>query len=166
MLSIKNLSVKIEEISILQDLNLEIEDGQVCAVMGPNGAGKSTLAQALMGHPQYEVTEGKILLAGALQSIGAESNDHLAVRPGIIYTSTGTAQLGLPAGKYTIIAGRGFEYSVHQVEVDLNDPGHAIVTLGVRREVPTDGYVACDTHVHTRTHSGHGDATVQERMIT
>ena len=38
--------------------------------------------------------------------------------------------------------------------------------LSIRREVPTPGYVACDTHIHTLTHSGHGDATVQERMIT
>src|SRR5690606_16009075 len=36
----------------------------------------------------------------------------------------------------------------------------------IRREVPTAGYVAADTHVHTLTHSGHGDATVNERMIT
>jgi hypothetical protein len=39
-------------------------------------------------------------------------------------------------------------------------------SLTIRREVPTEGYVACDTHVHTLTHSGHGDATVLERMAT
>ena len=36
----------------------------------------------------------------------------------------------------------------------------------IRREVPTPGYVACDTHVHTLTHSGHGDATDVERVVT
>ena len=38
--------------------------------------------------------------------------------------------------------------------------------LAIRREVDTTGYVACDTHIHTLTHSGHGDATLNERMIT
>ena len=38
--------------------------------------------------------------------------------------------------------------------------------LAIRREVPTDGLIACDTHVHTFTHSGHGDAKVEERAIT
>ena len=49
---------------------------------------------------------------GALHPVGAESNDHLAVRPGIVYTSSGQVKFGLPAGHYTIYAGRGFEYSL------------------------------------------------------
>ena len=49
---------------------------------------------------------------GAMQLLGAESNDHLAVRPGMAFTSTGLATLGVPAGRYTIFAGRGFEYSL------------------------------------------------------
>ena len=104
--------------------------------------------------------------AGALQSLGAVSSDHLAVRPGIIYTSTGVAEFGVPAGKYRIVAGRGFEYSIDEVEVQLAAGSPMSTELHIRREVSTAGYVACDTHVHTRTHSGHGDATVQERMIT
>ncbi len=44
--------------------------------------------------------------------------------------------------------------------------GEAKRRLTIRREVPTPGFVACDTHIHTLTHSGHGDASVQERMIT
>ncbi|MGN6544584.1 MAG: CehA/McbA family metallohydrolase [Aureliella sp.] len=103
---------------------------------------------------------------GAMQSTGAESNDHLAVRPGIVYSSTGQATIGLPAGRYTIYAGRGFEYSLAQAEVTVKAGETATVKLAIRREVPTDGYVASDTHVHTLTHSGHGDATIDERMIT
>jgi hypothetical protein len=38
--------------------------------------------------------------------------------------------------------------------------------LQIERAVPTDGYVACDTHIHTLTHSGHGDCTISERMVT
>lgn len=103
---------------------------------------------------------------GALQTPGAESSDHLAVRPGVIYTSTGRATFGLPAGDYTIYAGRGFEYSLDHVSLSVAAGETTRKKLSIRREVPTEGCIACDTHVHTRTHSGHGDATVQERMIT
>lgn len=103
---------------------------------------------------------------GSLVQTGAASNGHLAVRPGTIYTSTGSAEIPLPAGKYTVFAGRGFEYSLQRKSVELKADETASVELAIRRVVPTAGYVACDTHVHTRTHSGHGDSTVQERMIT
>jgi Fe-S cluster assembly ATP-binding protein len=63
-LEIQNLHVKIEEREILKGLNLTIRKGEVHALMGPNGSGKSTLAYALMGHPKYTVTEGKILMKG------------------------------------------------------------------------------------------------------
>lgn len=49
---------------ILRGLDLEIEKGRVHAVMGPNGSGKSTLSKVIAGHPDYEVTEGEILLDG------------------------------------------------------------------------------------------------------
>ncbi len=103
---------------------------------------------------------------GAMQSFGAESNDHLAVRPGMAFTSTGRATLGVPAGRYTILAGRGFEYSLARTEVTVAARETLETRLQIWREVPTKGYVACDTHVHTLTHSGHGDATIEERMIT
>lgn len=62
MLNIKNLSVKVidSDINILNKLNLEIGNGEVHAIMGPNGTGKSTLAKIIMGHYQYEVTNGSI----------------------------------------------------------------------------------------------------------
>lgn len=103
---------------------------------------------------------------GALQKVGAESNDHLAVRPGLVYTSTGQAVFGVPAGSYKIIAGRGFEYSIDEAEFEAKGDQIAETKLTIERVVDTTGYVACDPHVHTLTHSGHGDATVQERMIT
>jgi hypothetical protein len=103
---------------------------------------------------------------GSLQSTGASSNDELAVRPGVIYAARGRAKVGLPAGNYTVYAGRGFEYSLARAEVTVASGASAPVKLGIRREVPTEGYVACDTHVHTVTFSGHGDCTIAERMIT
>ncbi len=104
--------------------------------------------------------------AGALQTLGAASNEHMAVRPGIAYTASGRATFGLPAGSYTVIAGRGFEYSIDRAEFTTKPGETSQLALAIRREVPTPGYVACDTHVHTRTYSGHGDATIEERMIT
>ena len=63
-LEIQNLHVRVEEREILHGVNLSVAKGETHALMGPNGSGKSTLANALMGNPNYEVTEGKILLDG------------------------------------------------------------------------------------------------------
>ena len=103
---------------------------------------------------------------GALMTTGAVSNESLAVRPGVIYTATGLAEFRLPAGKYTLYAGRGFEYSVAATVITLLPGESAVRTLQLEREVPTAGYVACDTHCHTFTLSRHGDSTMAERVIT
>ena len=63
-LEIRNLHVRAGEKEILKGLDLVVRAGQVHAMMGPNGSGKSTLANAIMGHPNLEVTEGQILLDG------------------------------------------------------------------------------------------------------
>ncbi|MFV8826574.1 Fe-S cluster assembly ATPase SufC [Alkalihalobacterium sp. APHAB7] len=63
-LKIENLHVAIEGKEILKDFNLEIKGGEIHAIMGPNGTGKSTLASALMGHPKYEITSGKVTFNG------------------------------------------------------------------------------------------------------
>lgn len=63
-LSIKNLSVSIDEKVILKDLSLEVKLGEIHAIMGPNGSGKSTLAYALAGHPKYEVEDGEVWMDG------------------------------------------------------------------------------------------------------
>lgn len=63
-LKIENLHVSIDGKEILKDFNLEIKGGEIHAIMGPNGTGKSTLASAIMGHPKYEITSGKVELDG------------------------------------------------------------------------------------------------------
>jgi Fe-S cluster assembly ATP-binding protein len=64
LLEISNLHVRAGEKEILKGLDLTIEEGQIHALMGPNGSGKSTLANAIMGHPNLEVTDGQILFKG------------------------------------------------------------------------------------------------------
>ncbi|MCE3182247.1 Fe-S cluster assembly ATPase SufC [Enterococcus faecium] len=64
VLEIKNLHVSIEEKKILKGVNLTMKTGEIHAIMGPNGTGKSTLSAAIMGNPNYEVTEGEILFDG------------------------------------------------------------------------------------------------------
>jgi hypothetical protein len=103
---------------------------------------------------------------GALMSVGAQSGGELAVRPGVVYTGSGRATFGLPAGKYTIYAGRGFAYGIDSTSLVLREGETVQKTLSIRREVKLPGFVSCDTHVHTLTFSGHGDATIDERMLT
>jgi Fe-S cluster assembly ATP-binding protein len=63
-LEIKNLHVAVENKKILNGVDLTIRRGETHALMGPNGSGKSTLAGVIMGHPNYEISEGTIKLNG------------------------------------------------------------------------------------------------------
>jgi len=104
---------------------------------------------------------------GALAPLAALSNaPPLAARPGVVYTGNGRADIGLPAGDYTVFASRGFEWSVATQHVQVATGETAQLNLQLSRSVSTPGWVSCDTHVHTLTHSGHGDATLAERMLT
>lgn len=60
LLSIQGLHASLEGKAILKGLDLEVNPGEIHAIMGPNGSGKSTLSKILAGHPDYEVTAGKV----------------------------------------------------------------------------------------------------------
>ena len=76
LLNVKNLSVDVEEKSILHGINLMINKGETHVLMGPNGAGKSTLGCTLMGNPNYHVTDGEIFFGG--ENITKEAADKRA----------------------------------------------------------------------------------------
>lgn len=96
------------------------------------------------------------------------ARDGTAVRDGLVYTGDGEAACELPAGRYVVHATRGAEWSLASAEADLSGPPGAplALRLELRREVDTRGWIAADTHVHTLAFSGHGDASVAERVVT
>ncbi len=79
-LEIKDLHVRTDEREILRGVDLEINRGEIHALMGPNGSGKSTLANTLLGHPSYEITEGSITFKG--EDI-TESEPHERAKAGL-----------------------------------------------------------------------------------
>jgi len=74
LLKLENLHVALEDgTEIVKGVDLEVDLNQVHAVMGPNGSGKSTLSYAIMGHPAYEITEGRVFFDGAdVTEMGAD----------------------------------------------------------------------------------------------
>lgn len=64
IISIKNLHAEVEGHKILKGFNLDINPGEIHAIMGPNGTGKSTLASVIAGKEEYEVTEGEVIFNG------------------------------------------------------------------------------------------------------
>jgi Fe-S cluster assembly ATP-binding protein len=80
MLKIENLKANIGDKEILKGLNIEVNAGEVHAIMGPNGAGKSTLASVIAGKEEYEVTAGNIELNGEdISELAPEERAHAGV---------------------------------------------------------------------------------------
>ena len=103
---------------------------------------------------------------GTLQPLLAEPAGRVAARTGVVYTRDGRASIMAPAGNYMLYAGRGFEWSVSRKAVRVKSGSPANVALTLRHEVPAEGWIAADSHIHTLTYSGHGDATIEERLLT
>lgn len=75
MITLKQLSVSIEEKPILKNIDFTFEEGKIYAVMGPNGSGKSTLAYSIMGHPSYTLSEESKIFSNDEDITEMEANE-------------------------------------------------------------------------------------------
>ena len=89
-----------------------------------------------------------------------------AVRTGVVYTSTGSFSAGLASGVYDVFLNRGPEYERAVFRVELKDGERRSIHAQLKRSVDTVNWISCDPHTHTFTNSRHGDATIEERVIT
>ena len=80
MLTVKDIHASVEEKEILKGINLQVNPGEVHAIMGPNGSGKSTLSTVIAGHEDYEVEKGSIAFDGEdLAELDAEERAHKGI---------------------------------------------------------------------------------------
>ena len=80
MLDINNITVSVDEKTILKDLNLSVGEGELHVIMGRNGSGKSTLANILSGSDKYKISSGKITYKGEdINILSPEERSHLGI---------------------------------------------------------------------------------------
>lgn len=149
----------------------DVQIGEVRLIARPRQAllSEATIAVTVHEAPAGLAIPSRVTVTderGALVMLGSTSDAAQAVRPGVVYSRTGDVRLTLPAGRYVVHAGRGFEYGVDRAEVDVARGQTVTRRLAIRREVDTRGWAAMDTHVHTGTFARHGDAAIDERMLT
>lgn len=92
--------------------------------------------------------------------------DELAVRKNVVYTKSGRGAITVPVGTWVVHASRGLEWSLDTAELRFVKGGEQAWTARLRHELDTSGRVSGDFHLHTLTYSGHGDANLEERVVS
>jgi hypothetical protein len=149
----------------------DIEVGPVVLTGKPvfEAVGGASIAVTVVAAPAGVPMPCRLTLTrtdGTLQPLRAEPAGAVAVRTGVVYTKDGHAVISVPPGEYVLHAGRGFEWSVEKQAVSLKAGEAREVRMTLKNEVDTQGWIAADSHIHTLTYSGHGDARIEERMLT
>ena len=90
----------------------------------------------------------------------------LAVRRNVVYDIDGTGAITIPPGEWLVLASRGMEYDIAAVHIGPSDGSHLKWNTTLKKAIDTTGWAGGDFHLHTLTHSGHGDSNMPERMIS
>lgn len=132
LLEIVDLHVNVEDKEILKGVNLTIRAGEVHAIMGRNGSGKSTLSYALMGHPRYKVTSGRMLYKGQeISEMGPDQRAKLGLALAFQYP---VSIPGVSVSNFlrkTVNAVRGRDIPVKEFRLELKA---LMAKLGVKDE--------------------------------
>jgi Fe-S cluster assembly ATP-binding protein len=135
-LEIKNLHVSAGDKQILKGVDLHVRSGEFHALMGPNGSGKSTLANAVMGHPNFEVTEGQILFDG--EDITEADPDERA-RAGLFMAFQYPVAIpGVSVAKYLRLVMNAHRQARGEDEVSLKDFRKTVEAAMELMNVPRD----------------------------
>ncbi len=90
----------------------------------------------------------------------------LAVRRNVVYDIDGTGAITIPPGEWLVLASRGMEYDIAAMHIGPSEGSHLKWSATLPRAIDTTGWAGGDFHLHTLTHSGHGDSNMPERMIS
>jgi Fe-S cluster assembly ATP-binding protein len=135
-LEIKNLHVSAGDKQILKGVDLHVRSGEFHALMGPNGSGKSTLANAIMGHPNLEVTEGQIIFDG--EDI-TEVDPDVRARSGLFMAFQYPVAIpGVTVAKYLRMVMNAHRLANGEQEVSLKDFRKTVEAAMELTRVPRD----------------------------
>jgi hypothetical protein len=126
------------------------------------------LAYRILGPDDLPVPARLTVLAPDvdLVALGGPFGDRHAVREDVCYALDGVGELVLPAGDCELLASRGIEWSIDRRRVEIPAGGRLELALRIQPAVDTTGLIGGDFHLHTLTHSGHGDSNMPERIVS
>ena len=130
-----------------------------------------------IGHLEYRITgPDEALIPARLTVMSSEIDlvalaetsfgERYAVRENVCYSLDGRGRLTLPAGEFELVATRGIEWTIDRRTVTIEAGGNQKVEFRIAPAVDTTGMIGGDFHLHTLTHSGHGDSNMPERIVS